>query len=765
MSSGADKPVDSPPWSASTKTIIVSAALVLAGLVVWRFQFIITPLVIAAVLAYLLNPLISWLERTAPLRRIYAVLVVYVGLLVIGGGAVTALGFAAASQASRLAAMTPDLIPNVVSFVEETVRSWSEAVIAFGPYEFHVGSLWADVDVSLITSQLRTGLQQLAGRSGSLIADLAKGTVNTFANGLLIFFVSLYISKDAPLLGRAIGDLAQQPGYREDADRLMNDTLAIWNAYLRGQVVLALTIGAVVSASLGVLGVNNALALGLLSGLLEFLPTLGPIIGAVAATAVAILQPGNYLGLSPWVYGLLILGVMTAIQQIENSVLVPRIVGDALDLHPIAVIVGVMMGASLAGLLGAVLAAPVLATVKLLGVYIWRKILDLPPFPPDASEGEMEDGVSTAGMWGRVRRWVEGRRAVGMRQTRHQAKVTEMTDVLAGNDPTPTLYPLLFDPVFKDYPWGGRNLAERFGRSLPDGIVAESWDIAAHPNGSSTVRNGALAGRTLPQALEVWGEALVGKRNARSLQAGKFPLLVKLLDANAWLSVQVHPDDAYGLANEGEYGKTEMWIVLHAEPGAELIYGFRPGVTRDAFAAAIAEERTADFLHRLPVKKGDVIFVPAGTVHALGPGVIVAEIQQNSDTTYRIYDWGRPRPLHIDKALDVLNFDQVEPGAYEPTQLDGDGQRRELIGECAYFRTERFELAPGASYAGECDGVTFEIWGVLEGSAALEGEWGTIQLDAVEWVLLPAELGAYTVKAIAPLTALRVFTPATEDED
>ncbi len=272
--------------------------------------------------------------------------------------------------------MTPDLIPNVVSFVEETVRSWSEAVIAFGPYEFHVGSLWADVDVSLITSQLRTGLQQLAGRSGSLIADLAKGTVNTFANGLLIFFVSLYISKDAPLLGRAIGDLAQQPGYREDADRLMNDTLAIWNAYLRGQVVLALTIGAVVSASLGVLGVNNALALGLLSGLLEFLPTLGPIIGAVAATAVAILQPGNLiLGLSPWVYGLLILGVMTAIQQIENSVLVLRIVGDALDLHPIAVIVGVMMGAPLAGLLGAVLVAPVLATIKLLGVYIWRKIL------------------------------------------------------------------------------------------------------------------------------------------------------------------------------------------------------------------------------------------------------------------------------------------------------------------------------------------------------------------------------------------------------
>lgn len=350
--------------------------------------------------------------------------------------------------------------------------------------------------------------------------------------------------------------------------------------------------------------------------------------------------------------------------------------------------------------------------------------------------------------------------------------MTNMTHRLGA---VPALYPLQFAPVFKDYPWGGRNLATEFGRVLPEGIVAESWEIAAHPNGSSTVRNGPLAGLTLPQVLAMWGEALVGSRNPRALREGKFPLLVKLLDANAWLSVQVHPDDAYGLAHDGEYGKTEMWVVLHAEPRPEgpreLIYGFRPGVTREAFAAAIAEGRTEDFLYRLAVRKGDVVFVPAGTVHALGPGVIVAEIQQNSDTTYRIYDWGRPRPLHIEKALDVLNFKQVEPQAYRPIPLSGSEAqrgpggspeslpRRDLIGECEYFRTERVEFGPGTRYAGECDGTSFEIWGLLEGRVLLTCEWGALTLQGIDWALLPAGLGRFAVEADGPATALRVITP------
>ncbi len=257
-----------------------------------------------------------------------------------------------------------------------------------------------------------------------------------------------------------------------------------------------------------------------------------------------------------------------------------------------------------------------------------------------------------------------------------------------------SVYPLTFDPIFKDYVWGGRNLADRLGRRLPDGNVAESWEIAAHPDGSTRVNAGPLKGKTLLEIQLLWGIDLVGSHNPRFLQLGRFPLLIKLLDANRWLSVQVHPDDAYALANENDLGKTEMWIVLHAEPHAELIYGFRKGVTREAFARAIADNLVDPWLHHVPVQTGDVIFVPAGTVHALGPGTIVAEIQQNSNTTYRIYDWGRPRPIHVQQALDVLDFAMVEPRPLNPTALSGNGGASGVDRSLRLFR-DRASHFPG----------------------------------------------------------------------
>ncbi|MFZ1768064.1 MAG: type I phosphomannose isomerase catalytic subunit [Caldilinea sp.] len=325
------------------------------------------------------------------------------------------------------------------------------------------------------------------------------------------------------------------------------------------------------------------------------------------------------------------------------------------------------------------------------------------------------------------------------------------------------IYPLTFDPVFKDYPWGGRNLAIKLGRTIPDGIVAESWDIAAHAHGSSVVNTGPLAGKTLPEVQALLGEALLGDRNDQALAAGKFPLLIKILDANRWLSVQVHPDDAYGLAHEDEPGKTEMWVVLHADPGAELIYGFAPGMTRTHYAEVIGTDASVDSLHRVPVKPGDVIFVPSGTVHALGPGIMVAEIQQNSDSTYRIWDWGRPRPLHLEKSLDVLNFSQVQPGPATPTVLlDEEGLRIEQLVRCPYFETERITLPAGHHYYGLCDGSTFEIWAVVQGKAALDSNAASLTLQAVQWVLLPAELGEYQISAEEDAVLLRVVTPENE---
>lgn len=322
-----------------------------------------------------------------------------------------------------------------------------------------------------------------------------------------------------------------------------------------------------------------------------------------------------------------------------------------------------------------------------------------------------------------------------------------------------SVYPLMFHPTFKDYPWGGRNLETVLGRNIPAGIVAESWEIAGHPNGSSIVRWGELSGLTLPQVQEQLGEALVGTRNRFALQRSRFPLLIKLLDANHWLSVQVHPDDEYGLAREGDFGKTEMWVVLFAKPSAEIIFGFRSGVTKDIFAHAIAHEHVEDWLHRVPVKAGDVVMVPAGSIHALGPGVIVAEIQQNSDTTYRVYDWGRPRPIHVEQALEVLNFDLIEPGVVEPQPLCANGVQSESIGHCSYFHTERIVAHAGKKFEGSCNGSTFEIWSILSGEVKLQWAGDPIVCKAVDWILLPAALGRFALEALEECTLLRVYTP------
>lgn len=324
-----------------------------------------------------------------------------------------------------------------------------------------------------------------------------------------------------------------------------------------------------------------------------------------------------------------------------------------------------------------------------------------------------------------------------------------------------SVYPLTFHPTFKDYTWGGRNLETKLGRAIPAGIIAESWEIAGHPNGSSIVKNGELAGLTLPQVQEQLGIDLVGRRNQNALDQGRFPLLIKLLDANRWLSVQVHPNDEYGLANEGDFGKTEMWVVLHAEPDSEIIFGFKPNVDRASFATAIEDGRVEEMVHRMPVQTGDVVFVPAGAIHALGPGIIVAEIQQNSDTTYRIYDWGRPRPIHVEQALNVLNFDLVEPSPLEPTLLNNNGYVQEQIGLCEYFCTERIYLPAHESYTGSCNGETFEIWAVLDGSLALHWQHGTmLPLQSISWTLLPAALGEFQFEAQQDSSILRVFKPA-----
>jgi mannose-6-phosphate isomerase len=325
------------------------------------------------------------------------------------------------------------------------------------------------------------------------------------------------------------------------------------------------------------------------------------------------------------------------------------------------------------------------------------------------------------------------------------------------------LYPLLFEPALKDYVWGGRNLETLFGRQLPPRKIAESWEIAAHPNGMSFVVNGVHAGLSLGSLYEVLREKLVGSASEWAQQRGKFPLLVKLLDAQSRLSVQVHPDDEYAIKNEsGELGKTEMWVVLHAEPDASIIVGVRRGTTRDDFRRAALDGNLEQHLNIVPVSAGDFVCVPSGSVHAILGGLVLAEIQQNSDVTYRVYDWNRnspDRPLHIDKAMDVINFDQVEAQINFARGLESiSGEEREQLCSNQYFTVERWRAPEGYVLDGACDGSTYEIWGVLDGQAKIMGGSDQVEISKVGFALLPAALGSYRLKVLNDATLLKVYT-------
>lgn len=331
------------------------------------------------------------------------------------------------------------------------------------------------------------------------------------------------------------------------------------------------------------------------------------------------------------------------------------------------------------------------------------------------------------------------------------------------------LYPLIFTPVLKDYIWGGQNLARQLGRDTPAGkAIAESWEIAAHPHGATVVSNGSLAGKTLTDLVSELGEDLVGWQGTWALERDKFPLLIKILDATRKLSVQVHPDDEYALAHEGnELGKSEMWVVLHAEPEAAILLGVAQGTTPENFRTAIQAGTLEKQLHVLPVQAGDHICVPTGSLHAILGGLLIAEIQQNSDTTYRVYDWnrvgkdGRPRPLHVDRALDVINFDQVEPELAAPRPVSSEaGPRREELCRNAYFVVERLYLEAGQPFAGVNDGRTLEIVGTISGHAMVTAGVHAVPLPAVRFCLLPAMLGPYTVAASEPAVLLRIYLPS-----
>lgn len=317
------------------------------------------------------------------------------------------------------------------------------------------------------------------------------------------------------------------------------------------------------------------------------------------------------------------------------------------------------------------------------------------------------------------------------------------------------MYPIKLKPAFKDYLWGGTRLRDDFGKDCDFDKIAESWELSCHKDGNSVVADGEFAGLTLAQYIEKEGKSVLGT-NCEKFE--NFPILIKLIDAKDNLSVQVHPNNEYAQRVEGEYGKTEMWYVVDCDEGASLLYGFKHNITKEEFRERIENNTLLEVTNSVPVKKGDVFFIEAGTLHAIGKGILIAEIQQNSNTTYRIYDYGRvgadgkPRQLHIDKAVDVTNLCPAKPYPQsEPVDIGGWTKKR--LAKCEYFTVDVINVDTSAAL--EADKSSFVNILVLDGGCVLSSEGNdAVELKKGDSVFIPAGLGKFelTGKCSAVMT-------------
>jgi len=319
-------------------------------------------------------------------------------------------------------------------------------------------------------------------------------------------------------------------------------------------------------------------------------------------------------------------------------------------------------------------------------------------------------------------------------------------------------YPLIFEPIYKERVWGGSRISTLFGRHLPPGNpIGESWEISDRPGDNSRLINGSLAGTSLHTLVERYPQTIFG----RAIQyPQRFPILVKIIDAQDVLSVQVHPHEQAAALFGGE-PKTEMWYVVDALPESEVYLGLRAGITRDEFEQLLAAGKAAEALYKVTVKPGDIIFIPAGRIHALGRGTVVFEIQQNSDTTYRVYDWGRvsldgkPRELHLRESLASINFDDVEPGLVQPQPTQLLGRPAALVVDTPYFSVFTVRLGGKDEWSFPIDQCL--IVGVVSGRINVTGNDITVVRSAGEFVMLPAKVSRVHIYAQHPAELLLTF--------
>lgn len=301
------------------------------------------------------------------------------------------------------------------------------------------------------------------------------------------------------------------------------------------------------------------------------------------------------------------------------------------------------------------------------------------------------------------------------------------------------MYPIKFIPLYYSKIWGGRDF-EKFDHNIPEGNIGERWDVACHGNGMSVVANGEYQGMRLDELIAKKADSLLGTK----IDKKAFPLLIKLINAKDKLSVQVHPDDEYALQVEGDKGKTEAWYVINANQGAKLIIGLKEHCTREQLVEAIEQGCLEQYLNEIPVKKGDAFFIKAGLIHAICEGVIIAEIQQSSDTTYRVYDYNRGRDLHIKKALDVIDLTlagKIVTGIQEVYA----GFSKTQLCYSEHFSLELYDVEKSCS---ECsDRERFYIFTCVDGCGEIQYQENsaTVELQQGDSVLIPASLGNYSL--------------------
>ncbi len=379
----------SPRWGVLTKFLVALVLFVLLGAVLVRFQEMIAPLVLAVILAYLLKPVVAAITARTRLSWSAAAALVYVGLLVIIVTLLTVAGIALVQQVQGLYAAVADIAADPVTRLDAILSkpftlgpfvfdlSQPFSLGPFGP--FQVPDLGSGAWQPLIEQALAV-IQPALNRTGVLVGSLASGTATSLGWVLFILVVSYYLLNDVRNIGVSIERLVPDE-YAYDVRRLVNELGPIWNAFLRGQITLGITMGVLIGVTMALLGVRYAVVLGLLGGLLEFIPVIGPVIAGGTALIIALFQPDNWLNLNPITFALVVLGASILLQQIENNFLVPRILGGSLNLHAVVILVGAVVAASLAGIIGLLLSAPMLATLRLFGRYIYCKLFDLDPWP------------------------------------------------------------------------------------------------------------------------------------------------------------------------------------------------------------------------------------------------------------------------------------------------------------------------------------------------------------------------------------------------